>query len=312
MIRLLLLVFLSFTTVFGVEIPYKLEVSSHYPGVKAFYVDSPHIYKGEVYFSDEVLPYFYYSQAPNTFEIGLGSLLDYSFQNELFHHTFLKSGAYTKLGSEPVELKAYVTSDVLYADLVFKEKYGVSVTNEIYESSIDQTLTNEFFTVSLFGEISFFSQHLKATVHSLSSSFDGQINDGVGYQLSWRYLLDTFGIKHDIGATKFKWSWTSSSNDYSYTPDHFYFHTFYKRLDTLKETSTEDYLVSYFGSLKVEKVLFNWSYEHIMTTQTYLGSIGLDYEIDNHLGLKMKAYHSSEEEGIKVLLSLVVVHFLRS
>ena len=140
-------------TAFSINLPYKLELRSQFPGIKFFNKTDPHIYKAQLLFYKDILPYVYYSQKGTEFELGLGAKVDYSLDNHLYRNAIFKTGIYLKKNLKPISIKYYILPDNQYIATILDDNYGLSLLSENYKGLDDDTAKNNRLTLSGFGSL---------------------------------------------------------------------------------------------------------------------------------------------------------------
>jgi hypothetical protein len=303
----LFLVFLS-APIFGFSLPYKLELSSHFPGIQMFHTNGPHIYKVSAHYHKELLPYIYYTQDNKHFELGFGSLLDHSFKDNSYTKAFFSSGLYFKTTFDPISAKYYILPSNQYISLALYKDFGVSILAEEYENIKSPTITNQKNTITLFGKVKNELGFLSGALHL--ASYQGVLdNSGVGVNIKGGVSFEFQGISNTFSISKINWKW---DKDYSFTyqPKEFYFMPYYKTISSLRNLEIDTISLSYEGSVKVEKIKLLWEMRKLDFDNSFLLALGSHYQHDKHIGFISKVYKDSKLPGISVLFNLVIVHFM--
>ena len=167
---------------YATDIQYKAECSSNYPGINFFHIDKPNIYKlGVNFHGEDTLPYLYYGLDSKIVELGLGAILNNTFENNLYSGAFFNSGLYVKSTLEPVALKYFLLPYNQYASLTLYDNFGVSLLSETFDpSSVKAPVDRR--TISLFGS----KKILGVSTHG-AAYIDNAAGNGLDKWLSsWR------------------------------------------------------------------------------------------------------------------------------
>ena len=289
----------------AIAISTKTELSSIYPALSISHNHNPHIYGASAVLSrkGELLPYAHYSQDNSYIEAGLGSLVDYTFENKLFNRAFFNSGLYLKSTIKPMTMKYFALPKIQYASVTVFQNYGASALSET-EGAKERT------TFGIFASKSFPLADLHGSAYVVTNKPNSE-SSATGYWVGASSTFNTKNLKHKVSLDKIAWQYSgTASNHFEYKEidQPSYFSPFFESLSRLRDQSSDTLYPGYVMETDINKLHLKLELRKIFTPDIGFASLSVQTQIDKHIGVFGSVYKSSNDPGVSVRMGLVIIH----
>tara|TARA_Y100001970_G_scaffold7879_1_gene9008 strand:+ start:2432 stop:3355 length:924 start_codon:yes stop_codon:yes gene_type:complete len=281
------------------RLPFKYEISSHYPGLSSWYKHNDHFFKGSFHINQrDAFGHVTYQYA-HLASIRLGALLNEKTSDLTINHFFLSPGISVSLTPKPYQITGYYFQNLKKVSAQF-DGFGASIDRE--ESAIN---SDYLTTLSVFGryQIDAYKTTLNANFWNLIPSETDHAGQGINIESKTIVMLNKRPHRFGVGNLYYSWKQTPTQSTYFEPSD--YLFSFYNQLRQKRFQTTNSFYVSYETSTTIEKTTLYLDVFAYTAWNLLLTKLTIEYPMDYNLGILTQLFYSTGSSGYGARVNVI-------